>query len=68
MVGTRVPDEWHQQIKAIAQTTGRREAEVVREALASYLGRHDPNSIKSEIASLQDRVAALESWRKKLSG
>ena len=60
MVGARVPQEWQQQISAIALATGRKEAEIVREALGQYLGKNDPGSIKGAIASLEDRVADLE--------
>ena len=38
MVGARVPQEWQQQIQAIATASGRKEAEVVRDAFAQYLG------------------------------
>lgn len=65
MVGARVPQDWQQQIQEIAQAAGRKEAEVVREALAQYLGRTNPSSVKGAIADLQDRVASLE---RKLSG
>ncbi len=37
MVGARVPQEWQEQISAIALASGRKEAEVVREALGQYL-------------------------------
>jgi RHH-type rel operon transcriptional repressor/antitoxin RelB len=60
MVGARVPQEWQQQISAIAAASGRREAEVVREALGEYLGKTDPGSIKGAISSLESRVADLE--------
>jgi RHH-type rel operon transcriptional repressor/antitoxin RelB len=60
MIGARVPQEWQQQISAIAIATGRKEAEVVREALGQYLGKTDPGSIKGAIADLQDRVTDLE--------
>jgi len=49
MVGARVPQEWQQQISTIAVASGRKEAEVVREALAQYLGETDPSSVKSAI-------------------
>lgn len=65
MIGARVPQEWQQQINAIATASGRKEAEVVREALGQYLGKNDPGSIKGAIASLEDRVADLE---RKLAG
>ena len=60
MVGARVPQDWQQQISAIALAAGRKEAEIVRDALAQYLGKTDPNSVKGAIADLQDRVASLE--------
>ena len=60
MVGARVPQEWQQQIQEIATAAGRKEAEVVREALAQYLGQTDPSSVKGALADLQERVASLE--------
>jgi RHH-type rel operon transcriptional repressor/antitoxin RelB len=60
MVGARVPQEWQDMISAIALASGRKEAEVVREALGQYLGKNDLGSIKGAIASLEDRVADLE--------
>ncbi len=65
MVGARVPQDWQQQISAIAAAAGRKEAEIVREALGQYLGKNDPGSIKGAIASLEDRVTNLE---RKLAG
>jgi RHH-type rel operon transcriptional repressor/antitoxin RelB len=65
MVGARVPQCWQQQINAIAAAAGRKEAEVVREALAQYLGKTDPASVKGAISDLQDRLASLE---QKLAG
>ncbi|WP_009630053.1 hypothetical protein [Synechocystis sp. PCC 7509] len=60
MVGARVPEVWQLEIKAIALAAGRKEAEIVRDAIAQYLGQTDPNSVKGAIASLEDRVASLE--------
>ncbi len=65
MVGARVPQEWQQQISASANATGRKEAEIVREALGQYLGKTDPGSVKGAIALLEDRVTNLE---RKLTG
>lgn len=65
MVGARVPQEWQQQISAIATASGRKEASVVREAIAQYLGKTDPVAVKGANADLQDRVAGLE---RKLAG
>ena len=60
MVGARVPQDWQQQISALALAAGRKEAEIVREALAQYLGKTDPSSVKGAIADLQDRLANVE--------
>jgi len=65
MVGARVPQDWQQQISAIATASGRKEAEVAREALAQYLGETDPAAVKGAIISLEDRVTTLE---RKLAG
>lgn len=60
MVGARVPQDWQQQISAIASAAGRKEAEIVRDAIAQYLGKTDPRSVKGAINDLQDRVANME--------
>ncbi len=65
MVGARVPQDWQQQISAIAASAGRKEAEIVRDAIAQYLGKTDPSSVKGAIADLQERVNSLE---QKLAG
>lgn len=65
MVGARVPQDWQQQISAIATASDRKEAEVVREALAQYLGQTDPNSVKGALADLQERMSTVE---RKLTG
>lgn len=46
MLRARCPVEWQQQISALALASGRKEAEVVREALAQYLGKTDPAAVK----------------------
>ena len=51
MVGARVPQGW-QHLSAIAAAAGRKEAEIVREALGQYLGQTDPASVKGAISDL----------------
>jgi RHH-type rel operon transcriptional repressor/antitoxin RelB len=63
MVGARVPHSWKNQISGITQETGKKESDIVREALAQYLDRTDPDSVDS----LMKRVATLERQIKKLS-
>ena len=52
MVGARVPQDWQQQISAIASAAGREEAEIVRDVIAHYLGKTDPSSVKGTLADL----------------
>ena len=63
MVGARVPHPWKDQIDGITQATGKSESDILREALAQYLGRTDLDSVDS----LMKRVATLERQLKKLS-
>ena len=65
MLGAQVPLERQQQISVIASASGRKEAEVVREAITQYLGKTDPSAVKGVIASLEERVSVLE---RKLAG
>jgi RHH-type rel operon transcriptional repressor/antitoxin RelB len=65
MVGARVPQAWQEKIQQLAQLSGRREADIVREALGQYLGQVDVMTVKGAIANLESRVAMLES---KLAG
>lgn len=60
MVGARIPLNWQQQIQAIASASRRKEAEVVREAIAQHLGRTNPSSVKGASTSLEVRVSALK--------
>ncbi len=45
MVGARVPLESHKKIQGIASASGKKESEVVREAIAYYLGVVTPGRI-----------------------
>lgn len=63
MIGARVPQDWYQQIQEIAQAAGREKAEILREALAQYLGKTDPAAVNGAITDLQKRVTELEQRR-----
>lgn len=58
--GRGFPKSGSNALSAIAVATGRKEAEVVREALGQYLGKNDLGSIKGDFASKEDRVTSLE--------
>jgi RHH-type rel operon transcriptional repressor/antitoxin RelB len=60
MVGSRIPQEWQDQINAIAEVAGRKPSDVVREAIARYLGYTDSGAVGGAISKLEDRVAKLE--------
>jgi RHH-type rel operon transcriptional repressor/antitoxin RelB len=60
IVGVRVPQDWQQLFQEIAASSGRKEASVVREARAQYLGKTDPDSVKGALAALDDRLTMLE--------
>ena len=68
MIGARVPQDWQERIRAIAAVAGRKEAEIIREALGQYLGTTDPSSVKTAIAVLQERVINLERKLGRLAG
>ena len=53
MVGAKILQDWQQQLQEIATAAGRKEAEVVREALAQYLGRTDPAASKVRTKALR---------------
>jgi RHH-type rel operon transcriptional repressor/antitoxin RelB len=60
MVGSRIPQEWQDEINAIAEVAGRKPSDVVREAIARYLGYTDSGAVRGAISKLEDRVAKLE--------
>ena len=64
-VGCRIPEAWERKLNEIAEASGRKQSEVLREALAQYLGENDPAVAKSAITDLQERVSSLEN---KLAG
>lgn len=60
MVGCRVPPEWHKKIRGIAIASGKKEAEVVRETIARYLGETDAGAIKGILEQHEQRLASVE--------
>ncbi len=63
MVGARIDYSWKDQIDSIRQESGKTESEIVREALAAYLGKTDAASIMT----MSKRLAALERKYQKLA-
>ena len=58
--GLGFPRTGSKALSAIALAAGRKEAKIVRDAIAQYLGKTDPSSVKGALADLQDRVANVE--------
>ncbi len=56
MVGSRVPQDWADQINAIAHEKGCKSARIVYEAIATYLDKTDV----ATVATHEGRIAALE--------
>ncbi len=56
LVATRVPHSWAAQIEELSQETGKSQSEIVREAIAQYLGKTDPEAV----ATMARRLSKLE--------
>ena len=65
MLGARCPVEWQEKIRGIAEATGRKQAEVVREAITQYLGETDSTTIIGTLEDMQQRLAVV---KRKLAG
>lgn len=63
LVAGRIPAAWMNQIEQIQKETGQCQSEVVREAIAQYLGKTDPSSV----AAMSRRIKKLERQYTKLS-
>ena len=62
VASARIPHSWDDQIKAIAVETGQCPSDIVKEAIAQYLGKTDVDSVQS----MSKRLATLERQVKKL--
>ena len=62
IAAARIPHSWNEQIRAIAQETGRTPSEVVKEAIGLYLEKTDPDGV----ASIARRLATLEKQVRKI--
>ena len=62
IAAARIPHSWDEQIRAIANETGRTPSEVVKEAIGQYLEKTDLMGV----ASMSRRLTTLEKQVKKL--
>lgn len=62
LIAGRIPAAWMSQIEKLQRETGQNQSEVVREAIAQYLGKTDPESV----ASMSRRLNKLERQYSKL--
>jgi predicted transcriptional regulator len=60
LASARIPAEWMSQLDAIAAQTGKSRTDLVREAIAMYLGVVSPNEVHSDLKRLERRMEALE--------
>lgn len=61
-VAGRVPESYKVQLQQIAQETGKTESELVKEAIAAYLGKTEPESVEKmsrRLAQLEKQVKTL---------
>jgi RHH-type rel operon transcriptional repressor/antitoxin RelB len=62
LVAGRVPQSYVDQLDKIGEATGKCQSELVREALAAYLGKTEPESVEKmsrRMAQLEKQVKAL---------
>ncbi len=62
IASARIPHSWNEQIRAIANETGRTPSDVVKEAIGLYLEKTDP----SNVTSMARRLTTLEKQVRKL--
>lgn len=60
MFGCRVPPEWKERFEQLAAASGRKPADLAREAFAAYLGVEGDSSAITDIKQLAERVSAIE--------
>lgn len=61
-ISSRVPESYAEALNQISQKTGKSQSELVREAVAMYLGKTDPESVER----MNRRIAKLERQVKNL--
>jgi len=60
MFGARIPQEWKQEFEERAAASGRKPADLAREAFANYLGMEAASGAIIDIQKLAERVDAIE--------
>lgn len=60
MFGCRVPPEWKERFEKLAVASGRKPADLAREAFADYLGIETDSTAIGDVKQLAERVAAIE--------
>jgi predicted DNA-binding protein len=61
-VAGKIPESHKAQLQRIGETTGKTESELVREAIAAYLGKTEPESVEKmsrRLAQLERQVKTL---------
>lgn len=68
MVGARVDPATAGELASRAAALGVSPSDVVRLAIASYLGQAAPVPTLARLADLEGRLAAIEQWRRAIAG
>ncbi|MEM9485547.1 MAG: hypothetical protein AAGA83_17870 [Cyanobacteria bacterium P01_F01_bin.116] len=63
IASARIPHSWNEQIREIAQETGRTPSDVVKEAIGKYLGKTMPDgcvSTNRRLSKVEHQLARLQ--------
>ncbi len=74
MLGAKVPSQWREKYEALARDAGISLTEVVRDALAQYIGAHNKSSalvsplelLQSQITTLREQVEELMLYKNQM--
>jgi hypothetical protein len=66
MVGARVPELWMSKIKALSETTGLSQTELIYQAIGQYLGE-DVATVGDRLSTIEGEVTAIKQRLGKLT-
>jgi hypothetical protein len=58
-VSTRIPSDWHADIKKLMDATGQTQSEVIQEALGAYLKKRTPAKVVGRLDAMEGSIASL---------
>ncbi|MEP0873201.1 ribbon-helix-helix domain-containing protein [Trichocoleus desertorum AS-A10] len=66
MIGARVPELWVSKLKALSETTGLSQTELIYQAIGQYLGE-DVTTVGDRLQTLEGEVTAIKQRLGKLT-